>query len=332
MPELRNLRPDDYRDAQRLLDTSYGYRPGFFEEVFASQWAFDQTDWDHIYVLAEGARLVSLVRVFPLDLMLGGVRVYVGGIGSVCTDPEARGSGYMAQLLDYSIAKMNEEGFVLSVLWGDRHRYGAFGWEIAGKSLNLDVTRRGIQRLGIEPVAPATYSGEPEVLAQIITAYERNSYRKLRAPDEYDRLFAREGLTVYHAGTGDEFGYLVTHGEGQGSGLEEFGGHPPTYLALARERAEGADVRGWQFRFPNPRSIPPQVWDAASGYHISPIGSIRIMDLERTVELLASQEGAGSLPSLAELRELSPLGQVNALFGTLTASPLNAFVWGLDHI
>ena len=332
MPELRNLRPDDYPESQRLLDTSYGFRPGFFGEVLGTQWSFERADWDHTYVLAEGARLVSLVRVFPLDLMLGRVRVYVGGIGSVCTDPEARGSGYMARLLDHAIARMNEEGFVLSVLWGDRHRYGAFGWEIAGKSLNLDVTRRGMQRIGIEPIAPATYSGEPEVLAQIITAYERHPYHRRRAPEEYGGLAAHDSLAIYHAGSGETFGYVTIQDEGRGPSLQEFGGCPATVLGLARERAEAADVRGWQFRFPSVRAIPPQVWDSASGYHIGSIGSIRIMDLERTLELLSAQEDAGPLPGLASLRELSPLAQVNALFGTLTPSPLNVFVWGLDHI
>ena len=139
-------------------------------------------------------------------------------------------------------------------------------------------------------------------------------------------------MYVYYAGTGDEFGYLVILDEGRGPSLQEFSGAPATVLGLARERAEAADVRGWSFRFPSPRAIPLQVLDAASGYHISPIGSIRIMDLERTVELLASQDDAGPLPSLSSLRELPPLGQVNALFGTLTPSPLNVFVWMLDHI
>jgi hypothetical protein len=92
------------------------------------------------------------VGVYPLEVEIHGVRWPIAGIGGVSTLPEARGKGYMTQLLIHAVTVMREQGYVLSWLGGDRQRYNAFGWEVAGQNYELTFTRRSLDRSGVEPV------------------------------------------------------------------------------------------------------------------------------------------------------------------------------------
>jgi predicted N-acetyltransferase YhbS len=147
---LRTATPADYDAILGHIDDSFGFAPGSFLRDSPHHWRPEFMDWAHILLAEDEGRIAALVRIFSLDLVQNGVPLRAGGIGAVSTANWACGRGHMTQLLEWAVRMMREEGFAVSLLWGDRHRYGAFGFESAGRVLQVSITDRGLQRLGVE--------------------------------------------------------------------------------------------------------------------------------------------------------------------------------------
>jgi len=117
---------------------------------------------ENVWVAEEAGRLVSCAQIFPrrlrLDPALGDVTVPVGGIGSVYTHPESRGSGVASELLRAALRAMRERGMPLSLLFASRLAfYGRLGWE-SWPASRL-VLRRGA---AVSPAgSPAAYEVAP---------------------------------------------------------------------------------------------------------------------------------------------------------------------------
>ena len=85
----------------------------------------------NILIRDEG-QIVGSVAVHPVLIRLEDAILKAGGIGQVGTHPERRRKGIMTTLLQEAIERMNGQGCSISVLGGDRQRYGWFGWENGG--------------------------------------------------------------------------------------------------------------------------------------------------------------------------------------------------------
>jgi predicted N-acetyltransferase YhbS len=93
---------------------------------------------ENVWVAADGGRLVACVQIFPRRLRLCGAAVPTGGIGSVFTRPELRGSGIASALLERSLVAMRERGMELSLLFAARHAfYGRLGFALWPRSRPL---------------------------------------------------------------------------------------------------------------------------------------------------------------------------------------------------
>ena len=238
----------------------------------------------------------------------------------------------MNQLMEHAIARMKEEGFPISVLGGDRHRYQTFGYENAGKTLNLTITQRGLRKAGVKPIFPQRYSGQENLLVKIIAAYEKNHYRKIRAKEEYALLYQKPGLLLFAAGEDKNFGYLALSGEFGRNGCVEFGGCALTIMEIAGYAMERFRFPSLTFFFPEKSVIPEPILQTASEWNITSSTMLKIVDLEKTVSLFTAQSGKGKIPDNASLKALTETEQVSTLFGTLSKSPFNIFIWPLDHI
>lgn len=326
--QIRQARPDEYEKILRFLCDAYGGTPEVFSQGYPTVWREETTDFRHIYLICDGDEILSLVRVFPLDMVLGGAKVKVGAIGAVGTLPAARGKGCMSRLMNHAISRMKSEGMCVSILWGYRHRYQNYGYEIAGKTFNLTVERRGLDKTGIAKVVPQTYSGQPELLEKIVAAYETHPYRSLRSQRDWGLAFQRTGVRVFCAGKGRDFGYLAIRGKAR---VMEFGGDERTVLGIAdyaMEQLEFSSV----FPFPAKSAIPEAFLRAASFWSITDSGYIRVVDTARTVSLFLDQNRPAAGIDVGALERLSQIEQAEALFGTLWDSPFNIFIWPLDHV
>lgn len=320
---IRCAHADEYAAIQRFLEEAYQAQANSFARHYPAVWRPETTEFQRIFMITEGARIASLVRVFPLELKQNERRIRCDGIGAVATAPWARGKGHMRTLLSHADASMKAEGVPLSILWGHRHRYRAFGYETAGKVAHLSVTKTDLAKSGIPAISARTYQGEPGVLDQIQIAYMRQPYCRIRQPQEYPLIYQAQELQVYWSGQGEIFGYLVIRG--RNPCVAEFGGQAQTVLGMASALLDTLAIKELIFRFPADLPIPAPYHAAASGWSLCPAGMIKVLDLPKTLALLAlsGDEAWAHLPEPE---------QTERLFGTLGPSPGNIVVGDLDTV
>jgi len=320
---IRCARADEYDIIQRFLEDAYKAQVDFFPRHYPAVWRPETTDFQRIFMITEGNRIASLVRVFPLELKQNERRIRCDGIGAIATAPWARRKGHMCTLLNHAIDSMKTEGVPLSILWGHRHRYRAFGYEKAGKVAHLPVTKTDLAKSGIPAISARTYQGGTDVLDQIRTAYERQHYCRVRRPHEYPLIYQAQELQVFWSGQGETFGYLVIRE--RRPDVAEFGGQAETVLGMVGALLDTLAINELIFRFPANLPIPAPYHAAASGWSLYPAGMIKVLDLPKTLALLA-------LPGDETWGHLAEPEQTERLFGTLGPSPGNIVVGALDTV
>lgn len=128
--------PREYPLFLKFLTRCYGFTdPRWFENdtryFFGTQPSQLKTKW----ALKCGHRFAAHVGIFPFIAIINGRPLKVAGIGAVATDPDFRGQGLMKKLMDHIDNQMVQDGFDLSVLWGERGLYQQYGYE---RALYLD--------------------------------------------------------------------------------------------------------------------------------------------------------------------------------------------------
>ncbi len=157
--KIRTLRVEEFEDFMRYVERAFGHSVNFFR-------GFGPHIYEPIpevcawgYVIEENGKIVSHVGVYPIEVVTAGVPLTLGGIGAVSTAEDARGKGYMTQLLYHAIDEMRAKGYPASWLGGDRQRYNTFGWEVASTVYRLSFSRRSlgraeVARIPVEEVLP----------------------------------------------------------------------------------------------------------------------------------------------------------------------------------
>ena len=84
---------------------------------------------DQSRVVVDGGQIVATLRVWDRQIRIGSTPVRMGGIGGVCTHPEARGRGHASAMMEDAVRYMREAGYPVSCLFsevGSRfyHRFG----------------------------------------------------------------------------------------------------------------------------------------------------------------------------------------------------------------
>lgn len=330
MPQIRQANLDEYQSLLRVLSEAYNVPLDFFPERFPSWWG-EYTDFSRIWVLARGGRIESLVRIFPLQIVLGEVTVSVGGIGNVATLPAARGQGHMHHLMYRAIEEMREE-FCLSVLWGDRHRYRLFGYDLGGRSLTMKIAPRGLRKMGIEPLAPEVYFGEDSVLKHIKATYREQLFRRIRDGYEDRLIYDRSGLVVWTGGTGDHFGYLAFSPNEREPSVAEFGGRSKTVLGLVAELCRVCESPAVTLTFPTREAVEPDYWEAVSAWAIEPSALVRILHLSPVVRLFRPWLTANAEAADPRLVHLPEHEAVDRLFGVGRPGAIPFFCGLLDRV
>lgn len=99
---------------------------------------------DHFAVREDG-ELAAAVISFPLDETVAGHTFKTYGVGTVSVGEDKRGKGYMTDLLASCMTDAFEHGAALSILGGQRQRYGYYGFALAGEHVEFAVTRQSIR-------------------------------------------------------------------------------------------------------------------------------------------------------------------------------------------
>lgn len=131
---IRSARREDFPAIYDLLEVCFRN-----ERI---EYFIHQTEDDSTYrlrqtrVLEADGRVVSHVRIFARRMLVRGVALPIGGIGSVATYPEYEGRGFATALLRDAIEQMEGAGHALSFLFtGLLPFYERLGWRVVPEPL-----------------------------------------------------------------------------------------------------------------------------------------------------------------------------------------------------
>jgi predicted N-acetyltransferase YhbS len=150
--EIRHPRVDEFDVLMRYVERAFGHSKAFFQRAYPHLYQPTEEAMQWAYVIDEGGKIVSHVGVYPIESVTAGVHFTIGGIGAVSTAPEARGKGYMTQIMNHVVHEMRRLGYPVSWLGGDRQRYNTFGWEMASPVYDLSFSGRSLKWHGVTPV------------------------------------------------------------------------------------------------------------------------------------------------------------------------------------
>ncbi len=117
---ITEVAPDGLAAVAALCDRCFARSPA---GLFARMMEFDPHA-DEAITLAgwDGDAMVATVRIFARRIRWQGRAMRLAGIGNVATNPDHRGRGHAAKLMNHAVALMPERGFEISLLFTDLHR------------------------------------------------------------------------------------------------------------------------------------------------------------------------------------------------------------------
>ena len=285
--EIRKPRMHEFDELAETIDQAFQYGRWGGRASMAAVYPhlFQPTEESmHSHnVACDKGRIVANVSVFPMTLVVADARLSVGGIGMVGTLPEYRGRGLMTQLLEQALVVMKDANLDLSLLGGDRQRYGRRGWENSGRKLVLKVNRRSVaaaEGLGID-VRDACVD-DAQALWEI----------HQRAPMRFDRTVEHVGRAIERAGyetlVAVRDGRVVAYVAGAGTEWSETGGEPAGIVCAVKHVLERADQESCNVHLPLGDAARARALVAvASRWNVEQQWMMRVMNLDAVLAKLA---------------------------------------------
>ncbi len=204
MPNIVRAEAEDYEQLVAIGNLCFRGQRGSLERRWCHVWGghLDEPAEEYLrnfFLYKQDSRIWGMVGVIPMRLEWGGEIVRVGGISPVATHPEYRGRGVMTKLLAHADAVMQERGDELSVLGGDRKRYGRFGWEHIGRMARLLFSKRywsDIPDLRNRPNC-ITADSDDRVLEEVLRLYNAVTPRFVRSLGQLRVLLSRPGAEIW---------------------------------------------------------------------------------------------------------------------------------------
>ncbi len=152
---IRAARTGDLPGVYRVLDAAFDGPV----QLFIDQTEGDSTlRWRQVRIAEDRGRVLAHVRIFARTMMLRGVPVRAGGIGSVAAHPDARGMGLPSALLMDAADVMHRSNMPIGFLFtGIPAFYERLGWRIV-RQPGFSVDGREVAQLprdrscGVRPI------------------------------------------------------------------------------------------------------------------------------------------------------------------------------------
>jgi hypothetical protein len=92
--------------------------------------------------------------------------------------------------------KLQDDGYDISWLGGDRYRYKNYGWDLGGRAINFSINARDIKRLYNIDNETKIYKADKSNINELKKLYARYSSRVLRDEITWEAEFKRKGLEI----------------------------------------------------------------------------------------------------------------------------------------
>lgn len=348
-------------EAQALRLTELVMREG--RPILAEQpLAFDPAFGGRRLVVQEADRVVSSLTILHRHLLVDGMQIPVGLIGSVVTDEAYRGTGLASQLLLRAEDQLRAGGALLALLWADDAAfYETRGYASVGTELDYRISSDLGSKL---PPCDRVRTATPSDIDQMHRLYCTQSERVDRKYEETQALALGPGIrALVHENQGQVDAYAL---EGRGEDLqgvihEWAGSHVGVLACMAAHLAGLASKHDGLWCLVPARQVAMQSTLNALGapgvLGILGMGKLLRMDLARdwfnrrtpaSVQVSATAcqmriQGPGGeleldgakvlqalIPAKADRATLDKIE--NAIGLALPELPEQPFLWGLDSI
>lgn len=204
---IRSARRRDLPAVYDLLDICFATP----REYFVNQTEHDATyRFRQTRIIEIDGRVVSHVRIFHRQMLVRGVALPVGGVGSVATHPDYQEHGFATALLRDAIEWMEREGYALSFLWtGLVPFYERLGWRVVLQPIHTVQADEAARlstagAVSVRPFADADLSAVARVYRRAVEGSTGGIARTLR--------YWRDHMTWVHD---DPEGFLLAERRGQ---------------------------------------------------------------------------------------------------------------------
>ena len=290
---IRRGTPADLPELIDLVDLSFaeeGQESSLLSQLLPH--LFTPTRAGDYFIAEMGGRMVATIGLYPYPLRVGRVIFQTAGVGQVCTTPEARNQGAMSSLLRAVCQEADRYDFTW--LYGDRLRYGRYGWTAGGWTYRFETGRRYLPpppEGKVESFDPARHLDRLQAALALLP-------QSLVMPDEELRLSLRgqkaQGLSGAFWGKsfvlGRDSGQVVLAGDGDPDEL----GALLAYQATGRQKIH-VDCA------PQPSALLETCLAHYSWFQVSPSASFRIGDIGSFLAKAVELAGDLSVPFQGEL-------------------------------
>ncbi len=212
------------------------------------------------FVCMEDGEFKGAVGLFPFYFNAGGEKLLISGIGNVAVSRDSRGKGYMIDCMNQCLDQMKRDETVISILGGQRQRYGFFGYEPMGTRLSFKINRRNIAYiLGKDYkttfTAKKLSENDTEHLKKIDELYRSSGVYCDRPVEDYFDILCSWRSVPYAVLDGDKFaGYFVWRKFGGIQEMKAVNVEDTLNLILCALNTMGADELSYE--------LPPYEQDA----------------------------------------------------------------------
>lgn len=294
---VRRYEEEDRGSLARLGAMAFGNNIESWKDYFDPR-RNSRLDPDGVRLIEEDGEARASATVLPLEAYVDGRPVPMGGMAAVMTHPAYRRRGFAGELMRTLLRDMREEGFHLSSLWPFSHAfYRAYGWELAGESVEYRLNPRELPRSPLQRNVRSLRDDDlPRVMALLEGEASRHPLCVRRREDDWRQTLERERREVAVYDDGAVSGYLLYDMTPWEEGRE-----PRRTLTLreliaatpeAREGllslAAGQDPLVFGVRYETPRGEPLHPFLPGSHVEakVEPEFMLRIVDVEGALGLL----------------------------------------------
>jgi predicted N-acetyltransferase YhbS len=282
LPQLADLVHHSFAEYGEKVSQISQYLPHLFTPARAGDYFIAEMD----------GRMVATIGLYPYLLRVGQVVFRTAGVGQVSTLPEARGKGAMSSLLRAVCQEADRYDFTW--LYGDRLRYGRYGWTAGGWTYRFETGRRYLP----PPPEGGVEAFDPERHLHRLQAAMARLPQSVVMPDEELRLSlhgqSAQGLSGAFFGRsfviGRDGGEVVLAGDGDPDEL----GALLAYLATGRQQIH-VDCA------PQPSALLKTCLAHYKWFQVCPSASFRVGNLGSFLRKAAALAGDFSAPFQGEL-------------------------------
>ncbi|WP_100372857.1 GNAT family N-acetyltransferase [Bacillus sp. FJAT-45037] len=222
---MRVKRLNDTQHIEALRLSEYAFQYDVSEERIPE--LIDRMKQHHqVYGIEEDGRVAAKLHLLPLNVYMQKRHWKMGGLAGVATYPEYRRSGYVKELILYSLNQMKEQGMSISMLHPfSVPFYRKYGWELFCNRMKVSIKKTNLAMKSEQSGSIKRWKGEgahPD-LTKVYDEYAKNfSGMLVRTEDWWKTVVKDMKVAVYYSESGEAKGFILYNIKDNKMDIEEF--------------------------------------------------------------------------------------------------------------